>query len=163
MRKPGLVILTLSLALGLAACGFRLAGTFDLPEQLSEMYVSHSGFDEAQRRSLQRRLTQAGASLVEATNTDAVRLNVRLERLADRQMATGAGSGANVQRITRQLDFSLYAADGKVILPQRRLTQHRDATLDDDNLLSSDRERESVARDLENALFDQMIRQLSLI
>jgi outer membrane lipopolysaccharide assembly protein LptE/RlpB len=48
-------------------------------------------------------------------------------------------------------------------VPMRTLAQQRDVSLDDDNLLSSDREKEAVTRDLEDALFDQLIRQLTLI
>jgi outer membrane lipopolysaccharide assembly protein LptE/RlpB len=55
------------------------------------------------------------------------------------------------------------AADGKFLLEAQTLHQQKDVSLDDDNLLSSDREKETVTRDLEQALFDQLIRQLILI
>ena len=157
------LILMLCFTLSLSACGFRLAGTVDLPEQLSSIYLSDNGFNNSQRKTLQRRLTQAGATLVEQAETGAVKLNVSLKQLPTRQMATGAGSGANVKRLTRQLDYSVKSADGKTIVPNTTLTQQRDASLNDDILLSSDREEEAVVRELENALFDQMIRQLILI
>lgn len=163
MPRLGLILLLLSLGLGSSACGFRLAGTADLPQQLTSIYLSDSGFDESQRRSLRRRLEQAGASLVEAADADAARLSVSLKQLPDRQMATGASSGAKVQRVTRELDYSVRSAEGKIIVPMRTLAQQRDVSLDDDNLLSSDREKEAVTRDLEDALFDQLIRQLTLI
>ena len=156
-------VLLLSLALSLSACGFRLAGTADLPQQLSSIYLSDNGFNDSQRKTLQRRLTQAGATLVEQADAGAVKLNVNLKVLPDRQMATGASTGASVKRITRQLDFSVKSAEGKTLVPMRTLTQQKDVSLDDDNLLSSDREKEAVARELEKALFDQLIRQLTLI
>ncbi len=153
----------LSITLSLSACGYRLAGTTDLPEQLSSIYLVTSGFNDSQRKILQRSLTQAGATLVEQADAVAVKLSVNLKVLPDRQMATGAGSGANVKRITRQLDFSVKSAEGKTIVANSTLSQQRDASLNDDVLLSSDREKEAVTRDLEKALFDQLIRQLTLI
>jgi LPS-assembly lipoprotein len=163
MYRTGLLILTLSLLPGLSACGFRLAGTVDLPDQLSSIYLTDEGFDESQRQTLRRSLVQAGASLLAQPDAEAANLSVNLKRLPDRQMATGADTGANVKRITRQLDYSVKSAAGEIIVPMRTLTQQRDVSLDDDNLLSSDREKDAVARDLEKALFDQLIRQLTLI
>jgi len=153
----------LSFTLSLSACGFRLAGTADLPEQLSSIYLVTSDFNDSQRKTLQRSLAQAGATLVEQADGGAVKLSVKLKVFPDRQMATGAGSGANVKRITRQLEFSVKSAEGKTIVANTILSQQKDVSLDDDNLLSSDREKEAVTRDLEKALFEQLIRQLTLI
>jgi len=61
------------------------------------------------------------------------------------------------------LTFSVKAADGQIIAATQTLRQQKDVSLDDDNLLSSDRERETVVRDLEQALFGQLIRQLTQI
>ena len=161
--NPHLLVLMLGFVLSLSACGFRLAGTADLPQQLASIYLSDDGFDESQRRTLQRRLTQAGASLVGPTDTDAVKLSVSLKSVPDRRMATSASTGAIVTRITRQLDFSVNSAEGKTLLPTTTLTQQKDISLDQDNLLSSNREKETVTRNLEKALYDQLIRQLTLI
>jgi LPS-assembly lipoprotein len=147
----------------LSACGFRLAGTADLPGQLESIYLVTNGFSDTQRRVLRHSLTQAGAKLVEQQGTEAVKLTVNLNKAPDRQMATSASSGRSVQRITRKLDFNVKSVDGKTLMPMRSLEQKRDVSLNDDNLLSSDRERETVAKELEQALFDQLIRQLTLI
>ena len=81
----------------------------------------------------------------------------------DRELATSASTGDTVKLIRRSLSFNVKAADGKILLEAQTLNQQKDVSLDDDNLLSSDREKESVIRDLEQALFDQLIRQLILI
>lgn len=156
-------LLVLLVSLGLSACGFRLAGTFELPPQLASIYLVTSDFSDSQRKLLIRRLNNAGASLVEQLESQAVQLNVSLKVLPDRQLATSAKTGVTVKRISRSLSFNVKAADGTTLLEARTLHQQKDASLDDDNLLSSDREKESVTRDLEQALFDQLIRQLILI
>jgi len=153
----------LGFVLSLSACGFKLAGSADLPEQLASIHLSDDGFNERQRRDLERRLTQAGASLVGSTDVDAVKLSVSLKSFPDRRMATSASTGAIVTRITRQLDFSVKSAEGIILVPMSNLTQQKDVSLDDDSLLSSDREKETVTRELEEALYDQLIRQLTLL
>ena len=120
--SPSLLILVLGFTLSLSSCGFRLAGTADLPKQLASIYLSDNGFNESQRRDLQRRLTQAGAALVGSTDAGAAKLSVSLKSLPDRRMATSASTGAIVTRITRQLDFSVKSADGITLVPMRSLT-----------------------------------------
>jgi LPS-assembly lipoprotein len=156
-------LLVLLVGFSLSACGFRLAGTAELPPQLRSIYLVTSDFSESQRSRLRRSLNNAGAQLVEQLESQAVQLNVSLEVMPDRQLATSARTGSIVKRISRSLSFNVKAADGKILLEAQTLNQQKDAFLDNDNLLSSDREKESVTRDLEQALFDQLIRQLILI
>ena len=156
-------LLVLLVSFSLSACGFRLAGTAELPPQLESIYLVTSDFSESQRNLLRRSLNNAGARLVEQLESPAVQLNVSLKVLPDRQLATSANSGEIVKRISRSLSYNVKAADGKILLEAQTLNQQKNVSLDNDNLLSSDRELEAVTRDLEQALFEQLIRQLTLI
>ena len=156
-------LLVLLVNFSLSACGFKLAGTAELPPQLATIYLVTSDFSDLQQNRLRRSLKNAGAQLVEQMEPQVVQLNVSLKVMPDRELATSASSGGTVKRISRSLSFNVKAADGKTLLEPQTLHQQKDAFLDDDNLLSSDREKESVTRDLEQALFDQLIRQLILI
>ena len=156
-------LLVLLVSFSLSACGFRLAGTAELPPQLESIYLVTSDFSESQRNLLRRSLNNAGARLVEQLESPAVQLNVSLKVLPDLQLATSANSGEIVKRISRSLSYNVKAADGKILLEAQTLNQQKNVSLDNDNLLSSDRELETVTRNLEQALFDQLIRQLTLI
>ena len=160
---PRICLLVLLVSFSLSACGFRLAGTTELPPQLTSIYLVTSDFSNSQRRLLQRNLSGAGASLVEQPDSQSVQLIVSLETFPDRTLVTSAVSGEIVKRISRSLSFNVKAADGEVLLEARTLRQQRDVTLNDDVLLSSGREIETVTRDLEQTLFEQLIRQLALI
>jgi outer membrane lipopolysaccharide assembly protein LptE/RlpB len=61
------------------------------------------------------------------------------------------------------LTFRVKAADGQTIAETQTLRQQKDVSLNDDNLLASNREQETVTRELEQSLFDQLIRQLTRI
>ena len=160
---PRICLLVLLVCFSLSACGFRLAGTTELPPQLASIYLVTSDFSDSQRKLLQRSLSGAGASLVEQPDSQSVQLNVSLTTFPDRQMATSAISGEIVKRISRSLSFNVKAADGEVLLEAKTVRQQKDVNLNNDNLLSSDRELEAVTRDLEQTLFEQLIRQLTLI
>ena len=158
-RRTFLVVL--AGALCLPACGFRLAGTAELPPSLASIFLELDNFDERQRAALSRTLESAGATLAPRADEQAARLRVALKPAPDRQLATSASSGEVVRRVSRALDFSVRDAGGNFIVAPRTLNQQRDIVLDEDNLLASNRERDTVASELEQALYEQMLRQLS--
>ena len=157
------VLVVFVVTIGLAACGFRLAGTSSLPQNLSSMILATSNLDQRQQDALRRQLTRAGAELKSQDDPEAVRLNITFNALPDRRLVTSARDGKSVERLTRSLDFSLSSAGGEVLVPTRTLTKQNDIVLDENNLLASSRERDSVLVDLEQALFEQLIRQLNRI
>lgn len=68
-----------------------------------------------------------------------------------------------VDRLARGLDFNVKSATGEVLLETKTLLQQKDIVLDDDNLLASTREKKTVIEDLETALFNQLVQQLTRI
>ncbi|MDJ0777316.1 MAG: hypothetical protein QNJ85_05585 [Gammaproteobacteria bacterium] len=155
--------LPLLLAIGLAGCGFRLAGSIELPPELAVIQLETSGFDRREREALQDRLRAAGSRLVENPGPGIHRLSVRLQRTDDRRLVTGASSGSNVVRLERSLVFSLRDAAGEITVADTTLVQQKDFRVDDDNLLASTADRDNALADLERALFDQLIRRLARI
>ncbi len=150
------------LAVGVSACGFRLAGTAALPEQLSSIQLLTRDFSAPQRESLQQRLRRAGATLVDDNESGVPRLTVTLVVVPDRDLVTSASTGKTIRRISRGLDFSLASPEGDILV-RKSLRQQRDFTRGEDNLLASDRELAEVVDDLEQALFNLLIQQLKRI
>jgi LPS-assembly lipoprotein len=157
------VLISLAFLLCLTACGYRLAGTVELPPQLATINLETNNFKEIQRKALVRTLQSAGASLVEQSDTDAIRLTVTLDSPPDRQLATSASSGNIVKRITRNLTYALHSADGKVVSPAQNLSQQADISLNADSLLASNQERDNAVVNLEQALYRRLVLQLTRI
>jgi outer membrane lipopolysaccharide assembly protein LptE/RlpB len=157
------VLISLAFLLYLTACGYRLAGTVELPPQLATINLITNDFREIQRKALVRTLQTAGASLVEQSNADAIRLTVTLDSPPDRQLATSASSGTIVVRIVRNLTFALHSADGKVVSPAQTVSQQADISLNDDSLLASNQERDNAIVNLEQALYQRLVLQLTRI
>ena len=156
-------LIVLLLGLVLSGCGFRLAGTANLPPSLSRIHLVAIDFNERQRDALSRRLQQAGGEVVAQPEGDAVELRVILRILPDRRVVTSASDGKAVQRLARGLEYSLKDSDGNLLAPTKTLNQQKDALFDQDNLLSADEEIRNVLEDLESALFNQLMRQLERI
>ena len=156
-------LISLAFLLCLSACGYRLAGTVELPPQLATINLETNNFKEIQRRTLVRTLQAAGASLVDQSDADAIRLTITLDSPPDRQLATSASSGTIVKRITRNLTYALHSADGKVVSPAQTLSQQADISLNADSLLASNQERDSAVAALERALYQRLVLQLTRI
>lgn len=155
--------LLLLLAMGLAGCGFRLAGGIELPAEMAEIQLQTSGFDRREREALEDRLLAAGSRLVENPGPGIHQLSVRLQRTDDRRLVTAGSSGNNVVRLQRSLVFSLRDAAGEITVADTTLVQQKDFRVDDDNLLASTADRDNALSDLDRALFDQLIRRLARI
>ncbi len=156
-------LMVILLSIGLVACGFRLAGTADLPDELSTIYLVTSNLSKQQQDEIRGRLTRAGATVVDQASVDAVVLAVSFKVLPDRRLVSGGSSGKIVDRVARSLDFSLKSPTGEVIAPVKTLRQQKDIELDENKLLASNREKENVIKDLEQTLFKQLINQLQRI
>ena len=90
----------------------------------------------------------------------ATHLTVSLKAIPDRVLVNSAQTGKTVERLARSLEYSVKSAAGEVLVELTALEQQRDITLDDDNLHSSNRERNDVLDDLEVALFNQLVLRL---
>ena len=156
-------LMIIVVSIGLVACGFRLAGTADLSEELSTIHLVTRNLNKQQQNEIRGRLTRAGATVVDQATADAVLLAVSLKVLPDRRLASGGRSGKTVDRVSRSLDFSLKSPEGEVISPVKTLLQQKDIELDENKLLASNREKINVIKDLEQALFRQLINQLQRI
>jgi LPS-assembly lipoprotein len=156
-------LMVIVISIGLVACGFRLAGTAELPEELSTIHLVTRNLNKQQQDEIRGRLTRAGATVVDQATADAVLLSVSFKVLPDRRLASGGSSGKIVDRVSRSLNFSLKSPDGEVIAPIKTLLQQKNIELDENKLLASNREKENVIKDLEQALFKQLINQLQRI
>ena len=148
------------IVLSLAACGFRLAGTAKLPPSMQSIHLQATDFSNTQRARLVKSLEQAGARISDVATDDSTLLAVRLRVVPDRNLAISAASGKTVRRLTRELDYRVTTGVGYILVETTTLSQSEDFTLDQDNLLASERELEESIEGLETALFNQMIFRL---
>lgn len=141
----------------LAGCGFRLAGTAELPDSLSVINLSTSGFNADQRRLLEKRLGQAGARL--SSETSAPTLSVTLSQLSD-NLLFETGDNQQTRRLVKQLTYRISAEDNSALQAERRLRQENDLEIDLLNIVASNRERAELRERMLNQLVSRMIYQL---
>ncbi|TLF48591.1 hypothetical protein FEI13_12785 [Halomonas urmiana] len=152
-------LLRLGLAAGatlaLAGCGFRLRG-YDQP-LVGLDALALAGPETALRRLVTRRLEGAGTRV----HDDAARvLTLGNEAFSERRLG-GLDSGPRELELTLGVPFSVQRrADGAYLLDQQRLEVSERLTINDDELLAQDAERETVRERLRGEAARQLLDRL---
>ena len=158
LLRGAMKVLSLLVVLALlAGCGFRLAGTAELPASLSIINLTTSGFNTEQRQQLERRLQQAGARI--GTETSAPTLSVTLAQLGD-NLLFETGDNQQTRRLVQQLTYRIRAADNSLLQAESRLRQESDLEIDLLNIVANDRERSELQQQMLDQLVSRMIYQL---
>ena len=143
----------------LSGCGFRLAGTADLPESLVSLNLVDAGFSREQRQILVTRLQKAGASLGTPGNESNPTLSVSLSGPTETALFE-TGNREQTKRLSMQLSYRIRSASGGMLQDNRTLTQESDLEIDLFNIVASEREKEEVAEQMLEQLISRMIYQL---
>jgi len=162
MSLPRSIVIILLVA-SLTACGFHLRGSTSLPPPLISMQLLAEDLDSRQKIELERQLILAGASLVDVQVGVAVQLTVAIRVLPDRSVVNAAGQGTSIIRIFRQLNYSLSAATGELLVDQTTILRQLDISLDSNELAGIEYEKQSAGILLDRELFGQLILQLSYL
>lgn len=139
------------LVVTLAACGWHLRGSEQLPQSMSATYLDsadvHSDFDRALRRSLDA----AGAKLVGTREQAAVVLRIRKDGSGRRVLAVSARNTPQEYEVYYAIEYSVEVG-GKEVIPAQKLELVNDFSYDEAALLAKEREetglRAALARDL---------------
>ncbi|MDT8878452.1 LPS assembly lipoprotein LptE [Halomonas saccharevitans] len=152
-------LLRLGLAAGatlaLAGCGFRLRG-YDQP-LVSLDALALAGPETDLRRLVTRRLEGAGTRVHDGATRV---LNLGSEAFRERRLG-GLDSGPRELELTLEVPFSVQRrSDGAYLLDQQRLEVRERLTVNDDELLSQDAERETARERLRSEATRQLLDRL---
>lgn len=135
----------------LTACGFQLRETAELPADMSATYLEIDGENTTFARRLRNLLEQSGVELVGPDQALSI-LEVPVNRVVTEVLTIGDNARVREYRITYTVEFRLIDAGGKTLVPTQRLSQAREVSFDEQEILSASREEEYLRRDLANSL-----------
>ena len=144
----------------LSACGFQLRGVGTLPPELQSIDLQADSLSVSQVNLLSQNLQQAGASLSDDGSADRVQLAVAIRPLADRNLADSVGANVVVVRIARELSYSLTSSEGERLVNQKTIQRQVDLTLDNNNPIGIEFEKERAVASLDQELIIQLIQLL---
>lgn len=157
MKFRGLFLFSL---ISLQACGFQLRGFDKLPDHIRQMTLVADSFTVSQQQRLTEQLQRAGAILHRDGGDGVVKLQVSIQALPDQRLVDSVGSGQNIMKLSKQLNYSLVDASGDPLASDKTLSAKLELELDDDNLLGNEKEKWITRENLDDLLFNRLLRQL---
>ncbi|NNF52051.1 MAG: hypothetical protein HKN59_06405 [Gammaproteobacteria bacterium] len=154
---------SLLIILMLAACGFRLQGTAELPQQMQLTWIAWPAESSAGlRRGLPRSLEAAGVEIVESPTQASAILNIVENRFGERVLSVSANNVPEELEVYHSVTFELRAGE-TTIFPRETITLTRDYTFDETAVLAKYREGEVIADALVADIVQQIRRRLAVL
>ena len=142
----------------LAACGFQLRGTADVPFQTIYLPASAGGIGLELRRNI-----QAGTKTVVVD--DPKQAQAVLEFLQETKskdiLSLSGGGRVREFRLLYRVSFRVHDGKGKEYLPTVTLQLARDFTFNDADILAKETEEQLLYREMQGDLVRQIMRRLS--
>jgi LPS-assembly lipoprotein len=142
----------------LAACGFQLRGTADVPFQTIFVPAVAGGIGLELRRNI-----QAGtrAKVVdEAKQAEAVLEITEETREKEILSLTGTGRVREFQ-LRYRVGFRVHDGKGRDFVPANRVTLVRDISFNDTDVLAKETEEQLLYRDMQSDMVQQILRRLA--
>lgn len=151
----------LLLAFALTACGFHLRGNIPLPKGIQNMYVQAP--DGTFKDKLEDVLSQAGATIAPSALGADVIVNVT-DASSRRAVGTLDERGkVDSYNLVFSVQYSLDAADGKIVRQSTSLQESRQYDFDPELVLESESEEEQLLTSMEEDVALRIVRQLSTV
>jgi LPS-assembly lipoprotein len=156
-------LLTLSLALALAGCGFHLRNALTLPPDLGPVRVVSTDRYSPLAESLATSLTRAGATPAPAGSTDAAVLDLLSERWGDTPIAVDELGRSQEFSLRYAVIFELRKADGSTLVPRQTVELSRDYISNPVNTIGTEGEREILVRELRREMAASVLRRIDAV
>ncbi len=154
------IVLAAAMMLMLTACGWRLRGSIQLPENMQNINLILLQQDYEFEQRLQKALQSAGAKLVKGRETADVSITViGLKR--DRKSIAVDSQGRSVNKqIAHSLTYNLQNNVGDMLAEQARVKVVRIYRYDPDNVLGMEREEQKIDSDLLDELVVSLVNRV---
>ena len=142
----------------LAACGFRLRGTADVPFQSLYVPGATSGIALDLKRNIQ---AGTNARVVDdASSADAVLQFTEESRQKEILSLTGTGRVREFQ-LRYRVGFRVHDGKGGEYVPTNVIQLTRDVTFNDAEILATEQEEQLLFRDMQSDMVQQIMRRLA--
>ena len=151
-------VLVVALLLALAACGFKLRGTADVPFQTIYLPGATGGIALDLKRNIQ---VGTNAKVVDdAAKAEAVLQFTEEARQKEVLSLTGTGRVREFQ-LRYRVGFRVHDGKGGEFVPQSSIQLTRDVTFNDTEILAKEQEEQILFRDMQTDMVQQILRRLA--
>ena len=150
--------LAVALLLALAACGFKLRGTADVPFETIYLPGATGGIALDLKRNIQ---IGTNAKVVDdAAKAQAVMQFTEEAKQKEVLSLTGTGKVREFQ-LRYRVGFRVHDGKGGEYVPQSTIQLTRDVTFNDTEILAKEQEEQLLFRDMQSDMVQQILRRLA--
>lgn len=150
------------LAAALAACGFQLRGSAELPAEMARTRLVIGDVHSPFARRVRVMLEQAGVALVSAERATAI-LEISRNDVVTEVLTIGDNARIREYRITHTVQFRVLRPNGGELIPLQTIREARDISFDEQQILAISREQEYIRQDLANTLSRLLLSRLEVV
>lgn len=143
LRTFGLVLLTCTIA----ACGYHLRGSYELPQHLSPMYLDKDSMSLLLYKELRSTLRASGAELTDDPEAAASVLEISREEQTRDVISVDTLGRAREYRLIYRLAFTLQAS-GEALIDRSRIELTRNLLFNPEAVLGVAEETQNIYRDM---------------
>lgn len=152
-------LLTALLVLALLqGCGWRLAGTADLPSQMSPVFIQGLQTYAPLSMTLKRTLRRNGIEIAESKQEAATILSIYNRETNTRALSVMGDTGKVAEyELFDRIYYKLEDANGKVLMPEQTASVTEDYLNQEDEVLGKRREQETIRKEMHQKIAQQII------
>lgn len=134
--------------LSLLGCGFHLKGAIVIPEDLKVVKITPNNPSEKFQNIFRKTLKKKGVKIVEDPVTNVTTLHLSEPVFVEEVQALGQNNQPQRLKLTMSFSYSLYDKNGNTIQKSETIKSASEFTIDPNNLLSANSEREIIKNEL---------------
>lgn len=147
------LLLSTMLAAMLSACGFHLRGAFELPDEMSLVFLSAKNHNSELLLDIKRVLKTNGSVVVTDATTAKARLKIKSEKQTQRVISVDSHGRASEYELKFDVIYSLSTMSESeqtmIRIKDRKVTLIRDYLYDSAAVLGTSREKSVLIRDMQ--------------
>jgi LPS-assembly lipoprotein len=152
----------LLVAVTLAACGFHLRGSYDLPEHLSPIFIDKDSMSLQLYRELRSSLTASGVEVADDAAAASSVLEVNREQKTREVISVDTQGRAREYRLIYRLEFSLLAS-GESRISNSTIELTRNLLFNPETVLGVAQEQEYIYTDMIRDSAGQVLQRLQAV
>jgi LPS-assembly lipoprotein len=149
------------LTLASVGCGFHLRGNITVPPELKILKITPDNPNEPLQRNLRHIFTDAGITIVAPTAKNVAHLDVSEPTFSEQVLTIGLNN--QPQRIKLELTFTYVLSDKNdtVLQNNGEIKASRDFSVDPNNILSANAERDIIKSELYQDAINSLMRRIT--
>jgi LPS-assembly lipoprotein len=144
----------------LAACGFHLRGTIEVPAALKETRIVGVAQFAPLTLELKKVLTNAGSKVLPAAAPASSTITISNELYDRRVLSVDAQGRVAEYALVYSFYFQVSDAGGTIMVPNQKIALTRDYRFDPDNVLAKDTEEAQIRSDMISFAVRQLMRRI---